>query len=226
MFKRKLKIRALKKYDKVVVLTNEDKKNLKGLNVNAIKIVNPIYYKSLVKGKFNKKVIAVGRLESQKNFLELIEIWNTFIKKNPGWSLDIAGEGEQRDIIQDRIENYKLENSVTLLGKVDNIEYFYKRSDFCVMTSHYEGLPLSLLEAKAHSLPCVSYDCPTGPSDIINDGIDGFLIKLGDKTSFVEKMNLLSNDQKLFNKFSENTKFTAKKFEFSAIESLWLKLIH
>jgi glycosyltransferase involved in cell wall biosynthesis len=94
--------------------------------------------------------------------------------------------GLLRQQLSELIKNYNIEDTVTLLGKVKDIDKYYAQSDMLLMTSRYEGLPLVLLEAKSWSLPVIAYDCPTGPREIIENDIDGFLIPVNNKELFVE----------------------------------------
>lgn len=189
--------------------------------INAYKICNPISYKNNKKTKLTKKVIAVGRLEKQKNFSELIDIWEGFLVTNSDYRLYILGDGSLKEELENKIINKGLSESIFLLGKVDNIDFYYKNSDFLVMTSIYEGLPLALLEAKAWSLPVIAYDCPTGPKEIINDGIDGYLIEQSDRAKFIKKMEDISLDSNLLMTISNNTEKTHLRFDINIIEKQW-----
>jgi len=222
---KKMKLWALKKYDKVVVLTELDKNYFLSKKINAIKILNPINYRNHIKNKKFRKALAIGRLSRQKGFDILLSIWKDFINNNPGWVLDIAGDGECLEELKLQCQKLNISDSVSFLGKIQDVSSLYKYSDMFLMTSRYEGLPLVLLEAKSWSLPCIAFDCPTGPREIIVDNKDGFLIEMSDYYSYLEKMNKLANDFDLLREFSYNTKLTYKKFSNDAICSQWLELI-
>ncbi|PIJ42148.1 glycosyltransferase, partial [Tatumella sp. OPLPL6] len=138
--------------------------------------------------------------------------------------LNIAGEGPLRSSLEEYIEANNLQNSVHLLGKVNNIDKYYLEADVCLMTSKYEGLPLALLEAKSFSVPCIAYDCATGPAEIIEDHIDGFIVEYGNQAQFIKKMESL-RDENLYQKFSISTSETSKKFSPLIIKNKWLSLI-
>lgn len=221
-----LKLVALKRFDKVVVLTDRDKGLLQNLGLRDVSLIrNPIFRKETFKSKCSNNAIAVGRLNKQKNFIELLEIWSLFIKKNPLWTLKIFGDGEERDNLERYISNEGLSDSVKLMGRVDNIEEFYLDSDICLMTSLYEGLPLALLEAKSYSVPIIAYDCPTGPAEIINDSVDGYLIKMGDKDEFVNKLSHMANNTELTLSMSNSCKNTLGQFSPSKVIEAWNDII-
>ncbi|HHL1955780.1 TPA: glycosyltransferase [Klebsiella pneumoniae] len=220
-----LKFIFLRFYDKVIVLTDKDKTILQKWGVNSLKIANPISFKNFDRHNRTYHALAVGRLEHQKGFDLLLDIWRSFSINNKNWKLFIAGDGLLHQQLSELIKNYNIEDTVTLLGKVKDIDKFYAQSDMLLMTSRYEGLPLVLLEAKSWSLPVIAYDCPTGPREIIENNIDGFLIPINNKELFVEKMNLLSTDDECYFKLSKNTKKTSLKFDSQEIKNKWISLV-
>lgn len=221
-----LKINSFNRYNKVIVLTNEDEKIISKKNISVAKISNPIIYNNFTKRNVTKKILAIGRLEEQKNFSELIDIWSLFIKDFPDYQLLIAGEGSLKEILQEKIYSLNLKNSISLLGKVENVSELYKTCDFLVMTSLYEGLPLALLEAKSWSLPVISYDCPTGPREIIVDSVDGFLIPNNNNNMFLDKMKYLASDFDVILNFSRSTAHTHLDFDAKKISNQWLSLLN
>ncbi|VDA79070.1 GalNAc-alpha-(1-_4)-GalNAc-alpha-(1-_3)-diNAcBac-PP-undecaprenol alpha-1,4-N-acetyl-D-galactosaminyltransferase [Klebsiella pneumoniae] len=118
-------------------------------------------------------VLAVGRLTYQKNFEALIQIWANLPEHiRSAWELHIAGDGENKDTLRKLISELNVTSSVKLLGNVSNIKTEYLTASVLCMTSRYEGLPMVLIEAKDFAIPVISFDCPTGPAEIITD--DGF----------------------------------------------------
>lgn len=220
-----LKIWALKKFDKVITLTERDYKFLSNKRIDVKKIPNPIKFRNFNKTSINQNALAIGRLEYQKGFDILIDIWSDFHKENPSWTLNIAGSGNDFEKLAEKIESKSLHSSVKLLGKVDNVDELYKKSDIFLMTSRYEGLPLVLLEAKAWSIPSIAFDCPTGPREIISDNEDGFLVPIGNKKMFIEKLNLLSHSNDLLFKMSANTLQTHMRFSEETIRNEWKSLL-
>jgi len=225
-FVRSLKYFSLRKYNKVIVLTDVDKLNLKRKNINAIKIPNPISFNFFERKVINKKILAVGRLTHQKGFDKLLKIWKVFVEKNPSWILNIAGDGELKEELLETVKNLNLSCSVNFLGKVTNIDELYMKSDIFLMTSRYEGLPLVLLEAKSWSLPVISYDCPTGPREIITNEVDGLLIPNDDANQFLEKLDMLANDEGMLLQLSKNSFETYKKFSTEIVAEKWRNVLN
>lgn len=116
-------------------------------------------------------------------------------QKHPDWTLDIYGKGQDFKKLQSQINNYGINNTTIIHAPDQNIKEHYLNSSIFVMTSVYEGLPMTLLEANGLGLPSVCYDFPCGPKDVIKDGINGFLVKNGDSGTFADKLlTLIEND--------------------------------
>lgn len=127
-----------------------------------------------------KRVISSGRLVVQKRQDDLIKAWKNVVKKHPDWMLDIYGAGEKLDSLQSLIISYGLQNCIHILPPTDRMFEEFKSSDFLVMSSLYEGFSLVIAEAMMMGTPCVSYDCPYGPSDLIDNTHNGLLTPSGD----------------------------------------------
>lgn len=123
-----------------------------------------------------RMLLAVGRLDPQKGFATLVDAFARLTKRFSDWDLVILGEGEERAALETRLAKWGLERRVILPGRVGNMSDWYRRADLFVMSSRFEGFPNTLLEAMAYGLPAVSFDCETGPADIIRQGIDGVLV--------------------------------------------------
>lgn len=173
----------------------------------------------------SKKIITVGRICEQKGYKELLDIAEQIFKQYPMWRWDIYGSGPQFEEIQKEIVERKLENYVVMMGNCKDIYKRYSEYAFYAMTSKYEGLPMVLLEAKAKGLPVISYDCMTGPKEIVRDEIDGFLIPMGDKEEFALKAMRLMEDEALRQRFSVEAKHNLGKFKKEKIMEQWRKLI-
>ena len=194
-FKQKM---ILSKYNKVVVLTRETKNEwLREKQIENIEIIpNPLpFYPKKVSNCENKTIISVGRLEEQKGYDELIEVWSKLFQKYPEWKLEIYGEGSLRKKLQQKIDELGMGTSLLLSGNNKNIMDRYLESSIYVMTSKYEGMPMVLLETMACGLPVVSFDCPCGPKDIIKDGEDGFLIRNRDLDEMAKKLEFLIQNE-------------------------------
>lgn len=215
--------RLLKRYDEFLVLTEEDKKQWSSEKIKVI--YNPIsFYPSKSTELKNKKIISVGRLEYQKGYDILIDVWKRVIEKNKDWVLEIYGDGTEREKLQNKINNLGLRHSFLLKGTVKNIQEKYLESSIYVMTSRFEGMPMVLLEAQACGLPIISFDCPCGPKEIINDNIDGFICKFNDIDKMAEKLIFLMNNEKKRKEFSISARENVKKFSQDKIMEKWINL--
>ncbi|MDE6295978.1 MAG: glycosyltransferase family 4 protein [Muribaculaceae bacterium] len=158
---------SIKRYDRFIVLTDEDKTQWGALpNIEVIpNFINlpPAYIAS----QDSKKIISVGRLSYQKGFDMLLQAWKIAQPQIPDWELNIFGGGDKTQY-SDYIKQNGLKN-ITLHDPTSSITDEYRRSAFYVMSSRYEGLPLVLLEAMSHGLPIVSFKCPCGPTDILKE---------------------------------------------------------
>lgn len=220
-----LKYLTLRYYDRVIVLTDKDHQVFNGWNIASKTIPNPVVYKNLQRTTRHRQALAVGRLDHQKGFDLLLDIWQGFVVNNPDWTLVIAGDGELKDALVAQAAMLNISDSVNFVGRVSNINDYYRDSDMALMTSRYEGLPLVLLEAKSWSLPVVAYDCPTGPQEIIHHQQDGFLVAMNDKARFIESMNRLAHDDEMFYAMSAATQKTALRFDGKVIKESWLSLV-
>ncbi len=213
-----------KKYDAFVVLTEEDAEAWRGYS-NLHIIPNMLSFEPKeISTCMNKRAIAVGRLDFQKKFDRLIDIWALVNKKCPDWRLDIFGKGPDREMLQAQINNLGLEGVISILEPTKNIEKEYANSSVYVMTSTYEGLPMTLLEATSMGIPCVAYGCKCGPRDIIDNDINGYCVEEGNKNDYVKKLvELLNNKEKRIS-FGTMAKKKASNYTIDSIMSKWTSL--
>ncbi|NAW51341.1 glycosyltransferase [Elizabethkingia argentiflava] len=216
--------RVAKKYDCFVVLTHEDK-NYWGNGGHTRVIPNANSFKPSGKAALDaKKAIAVGRYDEQKGFDELIKIWKKVYEVHPDWTLDIFGKGPLKETLQSLIDDLELSEVVHLCSPVKDIEQCYINSSFLVMTSRYEGLPMTLLEAQVCGLPLLAYACKCGPRDIIQDGQNGFLLEEGDRVGMVEKINLLIENKDLRQILGAQSLKRSVHFSEEKVMQQWLQL--
>ena len=147
------------------------------------------------------------------------------LKKVPEAKLNILGDGEDKEKLQSKIKEYNLQDRLILKGKVSNVEDYYKNSSLYVMTSRFEGLPMTLLEAKSYKMPIVSFDCPTGPSEIIRNNINGYLVKANDIKEMSNKVNSVLLDDKKLKKFSDKAELDIDKFNINSIINKWTNIL-
>ncbi|MCL1680507.1 glycosyltransferase family 4 protein [Elizabethkingia miricola] len=219
-------LKVAQQYDCFVVLTHEDKSYWENLtNIEVIPNANS-FVSSKQADLESKRVIAVGRYDYQKGFDELINIWKGVYEKHPDWSLDIFGHGPLKDELQSLIDQLGLTKTIHLCAPVKNIEQEYLNSSILVMTSRYEGLPMTLLEAQVCGLPLVAYACKCGPRDIIKDGINGYLIEENNQEEMVEKLINLVNDAELRKQMGNTSYEFSKNYTNNKIMQQWIALFN
>ena len=174
-----------------------------------------------------RALITVGRIEYQKGYEYLIDTARKVFARHPDWHWDIYGEGEEEYTkqIQNLIAKNKLEDHVFLKGTQANLYDVYPKYGIYAMTSRYEGLPMVLLEAKAKKLPIVSFDIHAGPSDIIRDGVDGYLVPPFDTDGMAEKICYLIEHPEVRKDFSDHAYGNIDKFRKETIMAKWKDLI-
>lgn len=170
-------------------------------------------------------LLAVGRLERQKGFDFLIEAFSMLAPTHTDWDLVILGEGMQRSALQAQKKLAGLEARVYLPGKVGNVGEWYERADIYVMSSRFEGFGNTLAEALAYGLPAVSFDCDSGPRDILRDQVDGLLVPAGDVGALAAALDRLMGNAELRASFAARAIEVRERFSMERIAGLWLTLI-
>lgn len=217
--------RIASRLDRFIVLTESDRDDWKKVVPGVVSIYNPLTFKTdEIAPLVARRCIAIGRLEPQKNFRDLIITWSKVAPSHPDWTLDIYGKGHQHDALEALINGMGLAGKVMLKGSSNNIIHELLSSSCLVMTSIYEGFPMVLLEALETGLPMVSYNCPKGPSEIISDNKSGFLVKVGDTDSMAEKIIRLMDDENLRKSFGKEARASSSRFQFDAIMREWKRL--
>lgn len=171
-------------------------------------------------------VIAVGRLDNHvKQFDQLIIAYKNsklFIQNIP---LFILGRGPDEEPLRLQIELLELENHVKLLGFKSNVINFMKSAKFLILSSRFEGFPLVLTEALSVGTPVISFDCHSGPSEIVKNKSNGLLVKSQNFEALSKAMSLLYEDKELYKKCKSNSKSSVEKFSFPNISPKWLDLL-
>ncbi len=216
-----------KQLDAYVVLTNKDKEYIKNrFHVDSIVINNP---KSILSKKVSKldqkKFLAVGRLVAIKNFETLIDMFNKFHKKNKEWSLSIVGEGELREILEQKVKEYKLEKYVKIEKYTNKVSDYYLNSSCYLMTSLSEGWPMVLGEALEFGLPIISFGITAAP-EIIKNGYNGYIVEDYNENVFIKKMLKIAENKELLNKLGHNSKEKANRMINENIAKQWINLMN
>ncbi|WP_421325097.1 glycosyltransferase family 4 protein [Aeromonas veronii] len=176
--------------DDVVTLTERDKQlwlTNTTCKANITAIPNPVTISQPTEINPHKKklFLAVGRLTYQKGFDLLLQAWAQVAPLHPDWRLRIVGDGEDKAMLGQLRRDLNIEASTELVPKTNNIAAHYQDAAFFVMSSRFEGLPLVLIEAQAYGVPIVSFDCDTGPAEIINKS--GWLVKVNSIDDFAQR---------------------------------------
>lgn len=218
--------RIVRKFDRFVVLTHEDKGywgNLPNIEVipNAAMHLTCRYADVL-----QHRVIAVGRLDYQKGFDRLLRTWRMIQQtgRYADWHLDIFGQGEWHDWLQGMIVDWQLSDTVCIHRPTERIGEEYAASSLLVMSSHYEGFPMVMIEAMAYGLPVVTYDFKCGPKDIIRQGENGLLVRDGDIEGLAQAMQRLMDDEPLRLRMGEEAKKVVDTYSEETVMKQWTKL--
>jgi glycosyltransferase involved in cell wall biosynthesis len=221
--------------DYVVTLTGKDKKLWETKLSPKAKIVTitnpaPFFNKENPYSSDSKIIIAIGHLNPVKGFDLLIHIWSILRKKYPdisGWQQYIIGNGSEKDKLENMIADEGLTDFIRLVPATREIEQYYSKAAFIVMTSHTEGLPMTLIEAQQFGLPAISFYHPEvmyGPGEIIEEGT-GFLVNQYELETFADKMHDLMSDNTLRFNCSINSFNKSDRSHVDAVIQDWNKII-
>lgn len=219
---------TINKLHKYIVLDKETKKDMSiNCRLNNIEVIpNPLTINPVGKSNLkSKSVLAIGRLTDQKGFDLLIQSWRDVINVNPDWKLTIVGEGPKYDSLIKEIKLYGLEDSICIKPFTTEICKYYKEASIFALSSRYEGFGLVILEAQSFGVPVVAFDCPTGPRNIINHGVDGYLVETENIYDLSNKINKLIEEESLRVQFGENAIKNIEKFKIENIMKQWNSLI-
>ena len=210
------------KYKKLICLTEEDKHNWKSLGKNVIVIPNFIECKAETPAKLEaKKIISVGRLSYQKGYDRLIDAWDKVNHLYPDWELNIFGDGEQHSYLQNKIDCMGLNKSIHICPPTNSIYDEYAKHSVFVLSSHYEGLPMVLLESLAYGLPIIAFDCQCGPKEIVKSGSNGFLIKDNEITQMSDAIIELIENPSRRKIMGSNSYAKADNYTKENIMNIW-----
>jgi glycosyltransferase involved in cell wall biosynthesis len=220
---------AIKKYDKFIVLTNRDAKCWGKHFRNLTVIPNPnSFVPQAVADNNSNRALAIGRLCPQKGFDILITIWSKLssdIKQS--WHLDIVGSGPDEGKLRDHINKLGLNDDISIIEPQKNIEDIYRSHSVFCLTSRYEGFVLVMSEAMSLGLSVIAFDCPCGPSDLINDGHNGYIVSPYDIETYVSKLNRLLSDINRRKTFGENASKTIRdNYTEKIIMNKWINLFN
>ena len=214
-----------KKYDRLVLLTKDEKRHFK--SSNTIVIPNGIIVKEKKKSELSSKIaISAGRIAPVKGFDKLIKAWYYVALQYPDWKLQIYGDGDRQlqMELQDLIKELKLSEQVCLCGKTESLANKMFQSSIYVLSSKTECFPMVLLEAQLMGLPIVSFDCPYGPRNIIHHNIDGLLVYDQDEVKLSQSIIRLIEDGKMRRDMGSHAQINIDKYYTRKVMKKWLDL--
>lgn len=171
-------------------------------------------------------LLAVGRLDKAKNFELLIDVFSCLAQRHPDWDLVILGEGAERKGLEAQVTARGLGKRAFLPGRIGNVGEWYEQADLYVMTSRFEGFPNTLAEALSHGLAAVSFDCDTGPRDIIRHGIDGLLVPPGNSLELMLALEKMMSNSSLRERLASKAVDARERFSMEKIAYMWEDLFN
>ena len=209
------------KLNKIVTLTQGDAEDWKHVCNNVCVIPNVVHLNESEKYSkcTAKRAIFVGRFDLQKDLGSLIEVWALVQQRYPEWFLDVYGNGELKPLFERIVLEKKL--NIVIHPAVPNIMDKYIESSMLLMTSLYEPFGLVLAEAMSCGLPVIAFDCPYGPADIINDGVDGFLVENRNIEAYFRKVCQLIENEALRVKMGQDAVVSSRRYRVESIMPKW-----
>ena len=211
----------------MVVLTESDARCWRQHFNNVCVIPNPVaFYPDAVDdvSKDPGRIIFVGRFNHEKRIDRLVMAFSQLADRYSQWHVDIFGEGNEKELIKQKIKECHLEGRVIIHDPTKAIVNEYKRSEMLVLCSEHEARPLVLVEAMACGVPCVALDCPFGPREIITDGVTGLLARDGDVQDLAAKMEWLIDHDEERREMARKAREDAAQYKMSVIMKDWEKL--
>ena len=222
-------VHAVKPLEHVFVLTKEDQRDWQQAGCKHVTVIpNPCSLDGQPippASKSSKTVLAVGRLHEQKGFDLLLHAWKAIESHHPQWELCIVGSGDQRSSLEVLIAELGLQQ-VVLAGRTKAIEEEYAKASLFVLSSRYEGLPLALIEAMWSGLPCVAFNCPQGPAELLADE-RGWLVPNGDISALANQIeHVITHTDEAALRAKKAQTYAQTTYSEEAIMPQWLKVIN
>ena len=215
---------SAKQFDEVIVLNTLEEELWKP--VRKVRVINNAVqlYPKEQNPLSTKSVIFVGRAEYEKGPDRLIEVWRLVAEKHPDWTVRMFCTGAMLDELKNKVKEYGLGQQVLFMPPTKDMEREYLNSSMCLMTSRFEGFPVVLQEAMGCGLPCLSFNCPSGPRHIITDKEDGFLVENGNIQAMADKVCELIEDEQLRRQLGNKAKENIARYSEEKIMGQWKNL--
>lgn len=169
-------------------------------------------------------IMAVGRLQPQKDYETALQAMAILGRSNPEWRLVILGDGPLRGSLERLRDDLGLGTTVQFAGRVATPAAWLRRADMYLLSSRSEGFPNALCEAMMLGLPCVSTDCPSGPADIITHGVDGWLVPVGEPTAIADALSRLAGDPAERARLAAQAPVAMARFSVPSVLAEWDRL--
>ena len=222
-------VQAVKPLERLVVLTDADKAAWEKAGCTNVTVIpNPCMLDncqlSTIHSQFPKTVLAVGRLHEQKGFDLLLQAWQPIEKHYPEWQLRIVGEGPKRAELETQVRELDLRHAI-IAGQTENVADEYSSASLFVLSSRYEGFSLVLAEAMWCGVPCVAFDCPQGPAELLADG-RGWLVENGNVEKLTQQIiYAISHPEEAAARAQKAQAFAQATYSEAAIMPRWIRII-
>ena len=216
---------SIKKYDKIIVLTEADKSGSWARWDKVMVIPNPITHATNHFSAGAEKVaVAAGRLASSKNYVSMINVWKKVVDRHPDWTLHIWGTGAMQATLEQHIKSMGMTDHVFLKGYSSTVTDEMAKASLFLSTSLSEGFSLATLEAMSVGIPTVVYNCPGGIRYVVKDGETGFLVPMNDEDAFVEKVCTLIENEELRKTMGKAAMRESEQYRIEKIVQRWMEL--
>jgi glycosyltransferase involved in cell wall biosynthesis len=217
--------RWARKYDRFVVLNEAERRKWPDKS-NISVIPNPITIQPCNAELNHNQVLAVGRICYEKGYDRLLQAWAIVEKRHPDWILSIVGSADdlaERRKLGEMIDRLQL-HAAQFVPPTSDIVVHYKTGSILALSSRYEAMPMSVIEAMSCGIPCVAFDCDSGPSEIISNGVDGILVPQGDVQGLADGICRLIDDTELRRQMGEKARRKVEKYSQNSIMTRWERL--
>lgn len=215
-----------KDVDRMLALTREDADLWirQGLD-NASFMPNPLPFMPEVPSRRTEKVVtSIGRLHDQKGIDMLLDTWAEVAPLHPEWKLRIYGSGEDEETLKKQCTSLGLDGSVEWMGRTSDVPGALRGGSVFVQSSRGEGFPLALMEAMATAVPCAAFDCAPGVHEIVQDGVDGLLARLGNTAELARRLDTLMSDKELRDRMGELARVNIQRYTTGEVVRRWEEL--